>query len=87
MSATLSVPDLDGELMLRLKRRASRHGHSAEAEVGDILRTALAGERECQLADGDGRGFDELAAELRAQTAGRILTPSEVLLRESRDER
>ncbi|PYE90525.1 hypothetical protein [Phyllobacterium leguminum] len=31
--------------------------------------------------------FDELAAELRKLTAGRKHTPSEVLLREARDER
>jgi antitoxin FitA len=43
------------------------------------LRQTLRGEPE-----GD---FDKLAAELRAMTAGRKHTPSEKLLRESRDER
>ena len=31
--------------------------------------------------------FEELAASLRKMTEGRFLTPSEVLVRESRDER
>jgi plasmid stability protein len=60
---SLSVRNLDDALILSLKRRAARHGHSAEA------------------------GFDDLAAELRALTAGRAHTPAETLLRESRDER
>ncbi|MGH7107290.1 MAG: FitA-like ribbon-helix-helix domain-containing protein [Acetobacteraceae bacterium] len=79
MPAILSVRNLDDDLIVRLKRRAARHGRSAEAEHREILRQALAGE--------DERSFDELAAELRALTSGRKATPSEVLLRESRDER
>ncbi len=45
----------------------------------DILRQVLAGEAET--------GFDDLAAELRALTAGRRHTPAEQLQREGRDER
>jgi plasmid stability protein len=77
--ASLSIRNLDDELLSRLKRRAARHGRSAEAEVRDILRRALLSEA--------GSDFDELAAELRALTAGRRHTPAEDLLRESRDER
>ena len=77
--ASLSVRNLDDDLLARLKRRAARHGRSAEAEVRDILRRALSAE-----ADID---FDSLAAELRALTAGRRHSPAEDLLRESRDER
>ena len=77
--ASLSVRNLDDDLLKRLKRRAARHGRSAEAEVRDILRHALSGEAEV--------GFDDLAAELRALTAGRSHTPAETLLREGRDER
>ncbi len=77
--ASLSVRNLDDDLLIRLKRRAARHGHSAEAEVRAILHQALAGELE--------PGFDELAATLRAMTAARKQTPAEVLLRESGDER
>ncbi len=76
---SLSVRDLDDDTMLRLKRRAARHGRSAEAEVRAILAEALASEIEPD--------FDRLAADLRALLAGRRFTPSEVLPRESRDER
>lgn len=79
MAASLSVRNLDHDLVARLKRRAARHGQSAEAEVRDILRQALEGEAEA--------GFDTLAAELRALTAGRRHTPAEQLQREGREER
>ncbi len=79
MSTSLSVRNLDPETIGRLKRRAAAHGRSAEAEVREILRASLAGEAEA--------GFDDLAAELRAMTAGRRHTASEDLLREARDAR
>ena len=47
--ASLSVRNLDAELVGRLKRRAARHGHSAEAEVRDILHQALSAETEPTL--------------------------------------
>jgi plasmid stability protein len=71
--------NLDDDLITRLKRRAARHGRSAETEHREILRQALAGEDEAS--------FDKLAADLRKLTRGRKQTPSEVLLREGRDER
>lgn len=77
--ASLSVRNLDDELVARLKRRAARHGHSAEAEVREILRQALSGEVESS--------FDDLAAEFRKLTSGRRHTPAEILQREGRDER
>jgi plasmid stability protein len=77
--ANLSVRNLDDDLLLRLKRRAARHGRSAEAEVRDILRRTLSGEAEVDL--------DQLAGELRALTAGRRHTPAEDLQREGREER
>ncbi len=77
--ASLSVRNLDDDLLGRLKRRAARRGHSAEAEVRDILRRTLSSEAEI--------GFDDLAAELRALTAERVHTPAEDLLREGREER
>jgi len=75
----ISVRNLDDETVARLKRRAARHGRSAEAEVREILRQALASE--------PGVDFDQLAAELRALTKGREHTPAERLIREGRDER
>ena len=77
--ASLSVRNLDDDLLGRLKHRAARHGNSAEAEVRSILREALNGEADT--------GFDDLAAQLRALTVGRRHTPAEDLLREGRDER
>jgi len=79
MPASLHVRNLDDDLVARLKRRAARHGRSAEAEHREILRQALAAEVE--------PSFDALAAELRALTARRRQTPSEHLLREGRKER
>jgi plasmid stability protein len=73
------VRNFDDDLIARLKRRAARHGRSAEAEHREILRQALAGEDEAS--------FDKLAADLRKLTRGRRQTPSEMLLREGRDER
>jgi antitoxin FitA len=79
MPGNLHVRNLDDELIARLKRRAARHGRSAEAEHREILRQALAAEIE--------PSFETLAAELRKLTSKRKQTPSEVLLREGRDER
>lgn len=79
MAGSLHVRNIEPELIARLKRRAARHGRSAEAEHREILRQALA-------ADGE-ISFDQLAAELRKLTEGRKHTPSEILQREGRDER
>src|SRR5262249_29734778 len=76
---SISVRNLDDDLIARLKRRAARRGHSAEAEVRDILRQALSAEAE--------PSFDDLAAELRALTAGRHPTTAEQMQRDGRDER
>jgi antitoxin FitA len=77
--AQLIVRNLDQELVARLKLHAAEHGRSAEAEHREILRQALAEEPR--------RSFKELAAKVRSMTAGRTHTPSEMLLREGRDER
>jgi antitoxin FitA len=79
MPGNLHVRNVDDELITRLKRRAARHGRSMEAEHREILRQALAAEVEPDFAD--------LAAELRRITKGRKQTPSEVLLREGREQR
>jgi plasmid stability protein len=79
MPKSLSIRNLDDVLVACLRRRAARHGRSAEAEVREILRQVLSEETEAR--------FDDLAAELRLLTAGRAHTPAETLLRESRDER
>lgn len=79
MGANLHVRNLDDELVQRLKRRAARHGRSAEAEHREILRHALQSEVD--------PSFDELAAELRRLTKRRKQTPSQTLLREAREDR
>jgi len=79
MASKLLVRNLEDDLVVRLKRRAARHGRSAEAEHREILRQALAAEAEPD--------FARLAAELRQLTAGRSATPAEDLLREARDAR
>jgi plasmid stability protein len=78
MPGNLHVRNIDDDLIIRLKRRALRHGRSAEAEHRDILRQVLTDEPEAS--------FDDLAAELRAIAARRRQTPSELLLRDSRGE-
>jgi antitoxin FitA len=79
MPGNLHVRNLDDDLIARLKRRAARHGRSTEAEHREILRQALFGDVE--------PSFDTLAADLRKMTKRRKQTPSEILLREGREER
>lgn len=79
MSKTLTVRNLDEALVVKLKLRAARHGRSAEAEVRALLADALDNEPR--------EDFWSIAARLQAMTRGRPQVPSEVLQRESRDER
>ena len=79
MPSALHVRNIDDDLVVRLRRRAARHGRSVEAEHREILRQALSAEVE--------PAFGELAAQLRALTGKRRQTPSEILLREGREER
>lgn len=79
LGTALHVRNVDDDLVVRLKQRAARHGRSVEAEHREILRQALSAETETS--------FGDLAAEMRALTAKRRQTPSEILLREGRDER
>ena len=76
--ASLHVRNVDDAVVAKLKERAAHNGRSAEAEHRAILSEAL---------DLGTASFDELAARLRERLKGRKHTPSEVLQRESRDER
>ena len=58
---------------------ASAMGRSTEAEHREIFREALPNEEEAS--------FEKLAADLRKLTKPRKQTPSEVLLRDGREER
>jgi antitoxin FitA len=79
MAGNLHVRNLDDDLIARLKRRATRHGRSTEAEHREILRQALVGEVELS--------FDAFIADPRKLTTHRKQTPSEILLSAGRDER
>jgi antitoxin FitA len=71
----LIVRGLDDQIIMALKQRAARFGHSAEAEHRAILEQALRPETET---------FAEAAARLRAQTPPQT-TDSADLLRQDRD--
>lgn len=75
----LHLRDVDETLVRKLHQRAKANGRSAAEEHRTILREALLG--------GSREDIHALAAQLRELTRGRRQTPSEVLLRESRDER
>ncbi len=83
--ASLHVRNIDDEIVTRLKERATRNGRSAEAEHREILKRALQWEKAPEPKDG--MSWDERAARFRKSLEGRTFTPSEILLRESRDER
>ncbi len=82
--ATLTVRNLDDEVVRRLRIRAAEHGRSAEAEHREVLRLALANEDEQRM------GREEAArrlAEFRSRTAGRGSSSNATLLREARKRR
>jgi plasmid stability protein len=72
----LLVRNVDDATIAWLKARALANGRSVEAEHREILRNASAA--------GAPTDFWERAAKIRAELAGRNITPTEVLLREAR---
>jgi plasmid stability protein len=74
----LLVRDVPRDVVDALKRQASNHGRSAEAEHRAILEAALRAGR---------AAFKERASRLREATKGRITGQSADLIREDRDER
>lgn len=82
--ASLHVRNVEDEIVDLLKKRAARSGRSAEAEHREILRSALMWDAPASV---DRDEWNRRAAALRDRLKGRNHTPSEVLLRESRDER
>lgn len=81
--ATLTVRNLDEDLVRRLRMRAAAHGRSAEAEHRDILRHALSDDD--QLAAR--RDASARLAEFRERTGGRGGPSAADLLAEARAER
>jgi plasmid stability protein len=74
----LLVRDVPRDVIDALKRQASSHGRSAEAEHRAILETALKAGRD---------GFRARAGRLRDESRGRIAGESADLIREDRDNR
>jgi antitoxin FitA len=79
--ATLTVRNLDDEIVRRLRIRAAEHGRSAEAEHREILRLALIAD------DPDQLKAAERLAEFRQRTAGRGPPSVAEALAEARAER
>jgi antitoxin FitA len=80
--ADIVLRNLDDATKEKLRLRAAGNQRSMNAELLEIVSNALAHPQR------KGRGdLKKLAADIRALSAGRRQTPSEDLLRESRDER
>lgn len=78
--ATLTVRNLDEDLVRRLRVRAAEHGRSAEAEHREILRVSLVGDEQHAARE---QAASRLA-EFRRRTAGRGSPSSADLLDEAR---
>ena len=78
--ATLTVRQLEDDIVRRLRIQAAEHGRSAEAEHREILRQALTGSR----LPSPGTAAAERLAEFRRRTAGRGSATTAELLQESR---
>jgi antitoxin FitA len=81
--ATLTVRNLDDDVVRALRIRAAEHGRSAEAEHREILRQVLAGSRR----PSPRAAAAERLAEFRRRTAGRGSATATELLEESRQGR
>ena len=80
--ADIVLRNLEDDLKEKLRRRAASNQRSMNAELREIVSNALAQPRRTSPVD-----LKQLAADIRALSAGRRQTPSEDLLRESRDQR
>lgn len=81
--ATLTVRNLDDDVVRALRIRAAEHGRSAEAEHREILRQALTASRE----PSSRTAAAERLAEFRRRTSGRGSATAGELLEESRSGR
>ncbi len=78
--AAIHVRQLDGDVVDRLKARASSNNRSLEGEVRHILECAADDDMAAKRAR-----FLAVSDRLREKTGGRKQTPAEVLIREDRD--
>lgn len=81
--ATLTLRDLEDDLVSRLRLRAAEHGRSIEAEHREILRVSLLG-KEAGPARGDA---PSRLSEFRQRTGGRSSHSTVDLLAETRSGR
>ena len=81
--ATLTVRNLDDDVVRALRIRAAERGRSAEAEHREILRSVLTGARQ----PSPRVAAAERLAEFRRRTAGRGSATAGELLHESREGR
>ncbi len=80
--ADIVLRNLEDHLKEKLRLRAARNQRSMNAELREIVSAALAQPRGSSKVD-----LKRLAADIRGLSAGRRQTPSEDLLRESRNQR
>ena len=86
--ATLTVRNLDDELVRKLRIQAAEHGRSAEAEHRELLKAALVGEGGAPIGRRAARQqAAERLAKFRQRTSGRGSKSSAELLAESRANR
>ncbi len=78
--AAINVRKLDDDVVRRLKRRAAANDRSLESEVRHILTVTSKDDMAIKR-----EAFRKLSAKLRRLTAGRMQTPSEILIREDRE--
>jgi plasmid stability protein len=81
--ATLTVRNLNDDVVRRLRIRAAEHGRSAEAEHREILQTVLLGHEKTPTRQ---QTADRLA-EFRRRTGGRGSLAAAELIAQSRAER
>ena len=80
---TVTVPDVDADVVRRLKNLAAQNNRSLESELRRILEKAIANDAEAMAAKR--KAFRELSRELLKLTAGKPQIPAEVLIRQDRD--
>jgi antitoxin FitA len=78
--ATLTVRNLEDDVVRALRIRAAEHGRSAEAEHREILRQTLTSNRQASSR----AAAAERLAEFRRRSSGRGSTTAAELLEESR---
>ncbi len=79
--ADMILRNLDDALKDKLRQRAAKNVRSMSEELREIVREALSPQRARNAEE-----LKRLAAEIRALSADRPQTPSEILVRETRDE-